>query len=233
MSTVGFYIPSYKRSDRILTHKLADYATYVVRESEREKYEKAGVKVWSVADDLIVGIPKVQNYIIDNAKEDLIVIMDDDIKNFIYRIESNEILTDADVIYDEIMRMAQIVYDLDIGYMSVPNDVNPKFYSSEFKFCGITGQMRIINRKKCKSRFNEIDFLNDIDFELQELLHNRIILIPSYFGVNADIDTNSGGSNDRKTLEKFYIANEMMKNKWGVYYKEAEDGKPGRLNVKR
>ena len=233
MSSVGFYVPSYKRSDKIITHKIVDYATYVVRKSEEEKYKTAGVKVWAVDDDLIVGIPKVQNYIIENAPEDVIVLLDDDINNFIYRLESNEKIEDIDVVYDELMRMAQLIVDLGIGYMSVPNDVNPKFYSSEFKFCGVTGQMRIVNKAKCKSRFNEIDFLNDIDFELQELLNNRIILIPNYFGVNAEIDTNAGGSNDKKTLEKYYTANETMQNKWGKYYKKSENGKPGRISVKR
>ena len=231
--TLGIYVPSYRRSDTILTAKLIDCCKYVVRESEAEAYRKAGVEVVAVEDSLINSIPKVENWIIENTPEDVVCMVDDDIKSFIYRLESNEKLTDPDVIYDEIVRMAQILVDLNIGYMSTPNDINPKFYSQEFKFCGITGQLRIVNKAKCVARFNNIDFLNDIDFELQELLKNRIILIPCYFAVDAGIDTNKGGSNDDKTLRKFYIANETMKNKWGKYYEVAGTDTAGRLRVKR
>lgn len=230
---VGFYVPSYKRYEKILTHKILPFCTYVVRKSEEDKYKEVGVNVLAVDDELINSIPKVENYIIENTPEEVIVMLDDDIKNFVYRLEENENIEDEDVIYDEIMRQAQLVVDLNIGYMSTPNDMNPKFYNCEFKFAGVTGQMRIINKNRCKSRFNEIDFLNDIDFELQELLQNRIILIPNYFIADAYVDTNAGGSNENKSLNKYYLANETMKNKWGKYYKVSENGKPGRIVIKR
>lgn len=230
---VGFYIPSYHRSDSLLTHKILPFSVHVVRKSEEEKYKSVGVNVLAVEDELIDSIPKVENYIIENTPEDVIVILDDDIERFIYRIEENETLLDTDIVYDEIMRLAQLTVDLGIGYMSTPSDMNPKFYDREFKFCGITGGMRIINKNKCKSRFNDIDFLNDIDFELQELLQNRIILIPNYFIADACVDVNAGGSNDNKTLRKYYLANETMKNKWGKYYVKSQNGKPGRVKVDR
>lgn len=38
--TVGIYVPSYKRSDRIMTWNVLNDCTYVVRESEEAAYGK-------------------------------------------------------------------------------------------------------------------------------------------------------------------------------------------------
>lgn len=233
MATFNIYIPSYNRENDILTNKYLEYCTFVVRKSQKERYEEKGVKVLAVEDDLINSIPKVQNWLIDNAEEDVICLIDDDIKSFVYRIEENEKITDTSIITKEIERLAQLVYDLDIGYLSTPNDMSPMYYDREFKFVGVTGQLRIINRKKVVSRFNDIDFLNDVDFALQELLRNRIYLIPNYFIADGIVDTNSGGSNENKTAKKFDIANDIMADKWGKYYEKAGEGKAGKLRVKR
>jgi hypothetical protein len=191
------------------------------------------VSVLAVDDSLIDSIPNVQNWIIENTPEDVVCIVDDDVFSFIYRLETNERIKSPEIVCCEIERLAQLLVDLDLGYCSVPNDKAPKFYDREFKFCGVTGQLRVVNKAKRKARFNDIDFLNDVDFELQELLHNRIILIPNYFLTDAGLDTNSGGSNDEKSLAKFYLANTLIQDKWGVYYVPSVKGKPGKLAVKR
>lgn len=229
----NIYVPSYKRSGKIKTGNIFPYCTYVVRDSERDAYENAGVNVISAADDEINSIPKVENWIIENTPEDVVCMIDDDVNKFSYRLERTEKIATPEEVYDEIIRVAQIVVDLGIGYASTPSDMNPKFYSQEYKFAGITGPLRIVNKEKCRSRFNEIPFLNDIDFELQELLKNRIILIPNYFCVDAEVDVNAGGSNDSKSLREFYSANETMRNKWGRYYEVAKDGKQGKVSVRR
>lgn len=52
--TLGIYVPSYKRSDRILTYNLLEDCTYVVRESEKADYERAGIKnILAVKDEEI------------------------------------------------------------------------------------------------------------------------------------------------------------------------------------
>jgi len=231
--TFNIYVPSYRRSNAIHTNKLLEYCTYVVRQSEAWKYKSAGVDVLAVDDSLIDSIPKVQNWIIRSTPEDVVCIADDDIRSFVYRTDTNEKIKDARTATAEIERFARIVVDLGIGYMSVPNDISPMYYDRPYKFCGVTGQLRIVNKARCRAVFNDIDFLNDIDFELQELLHNRIILIPCYFLTDADIDTNAGGSNDSKSVNKFTLANIEMKQKWGKYYVASKNGKPGRLAVSR
>ena len=49
--TLGIYVQSYHRYNKILTQDLLERCTYVVRASEADLYRKAGVEnVWAAAD---------------------------------------------------------------------------------------------------------------------------------------------------------------------------------------
>ena len=232
----NIYVPSYKRSDRIMTHNLVEYCTYVVRKSEEELYKAKGVNVLAVDDDLIVGIPAVQNWLIDNAAEDVICILDDDLTHFFYRTDTVQQLgpEHKETITAEIERLAQITYDLELGHTVTTRKGDPKSYVRPFSFFGIQGTLKIINRTKCKSRFCDIDFLNDVDFMLQELLHNRIVLMSEYFSDVNIMDINAGGSNVTKSADKFHNAVDEMKIKWGKYYAPASgNSKAGSIKVER
>lgn len=235
MPTFNIYVPSYNRYQKILTNNFLEYCTYVVRKSEENDYRDAGIQsIWAVEDDKIDSFNKVSNYIIENAREDVICIIDDDVNSIVYRLETNEKLTDVEVITRELERIAQLMYDLGIGYGACPSDSNVKYYDRPFKFVGVNGGMKMYNRKVLKARFDEkLKFLSDIDFQLTELLKNRIVLIPNYFCFQCSIDTNSGGSNENKKLRDFNAENELVCNKWGRYYQKADGKSAGRIRVKR
>ena len=127
-----------------------------------------------------------------------------------------------------------MLYDLNLGYLACPIDVNIKYYDRPFKFTGITGALKIYNRKKFKAvDKGNLLYIADLDIELQELLHNRIILIPEYFCLKAKVDTNAGGNSEFKASSQIDAENEILKNKWGKYYVKAGTGKAGRINVPR
>ena len=73
----------------------------------------------------------------------------------------------------------------------------------------------------------------DTDFVLQELLQNRIIIIPDYFGMQNQYDKNAGGNNENKNLRALNQTVEYMKNKWGKYYDHNFRTNQSRINVKR
>lgn len=80
--TFNIYIPSYKRAKTACTHKILEYYTYVVRQSELQEYIDAGIDpdhIWAVEDSKINNLVKVVNYIVDNAPEDIICMIDDDV----------------------------------------------------------------------------------------------------------------------------------------------------------
>ena len=78
----GIYIPSYKRAATISTHRLLEYYKVVVRNSEETEYLKAIPKenLIAVPDEEINNIVKVVNWIVDNSEEDVIAMIDDDMR---------------------------------------------------------------------------------------------------------------------------------------------------------
>lgn len=233
--TFNIYVPSYKRYDAILTDRTVEYCTYVVRKSEEQAYCDAGVRnVLAVEDSEIDSLVKVHNWILENTPEDVVCLIDDDVEGYSYRTDTLKKIDSTEQATIEIERLAQLLYDLDIGYAATPSDISLMYYDRPFKFVGVTGQLKIFNKKALKTRFQEgLKFLCDMEFELQELLRNRIILIPEYFCNHAHMDTNSGGNNEQKSLSMFNAENEIMKQKWGKYYIKADGGKAGRLKVDR
>ena len=218
--TFNIYIPSYKRSDTCCTHKILEYCTYVVRKSEEAEYRKVegSPKLWVVDDDKIDNLVKVVNYIVENAPEDIICMIDDDVPNMVYRLDTNEKLTDPETITAEFERIGQIMWDLGIGYGAVDASMAPWNYQSEFEFKGTSGGMRWFNKKAYKSRFREEVYHNcDLDVVLHELLVNRIILKPKYLCTHGGTDTNKGGNTSKKRADQVACA-EIMKSKWGKYF---------------
>ncbi len=117
--TLGIYVPSYNRAGDTKTFELLDGCTYVVRKSQEKEYQQIGVKrIWAVEDCKIDNLCKVLNYINDNAREDVIFTIDDDVDYFLYRMERNEKIQDKEIVISEIERIAQLMVDLGIGFAS-------------------------------------------------------------------------------------------------------------------
>lgn len=229
---------SYKRSNKIMTKHLFEYCTYVVREEEEAAYRAAGV------DDLIT-IPKGEAWnfmstlywIINHTPEDVIFIADDDIQKFVYRtdyttaLENPDKTPDVERITSEVERIAQLLYDLDLGLAFDQPTLAPYAYDREFQFKGMPGHIRWINKKKLKATYKRGELTpSDVDMALQELLYNRIILQPKYLCVQAFMDTNDGANFDRRAFLEF---TEAMRNKWGKYYEYNKKRNIGQIRVKR
>jgi hypothetical protein len=216
------YIPSYRRSETISTHKLLEYYKVVVRKSEEEAYLKTIPKenLIAVEDDKICSVSKVWNWVIDNAPEDVIAVIGDDVDDFMYRLDLNrKIGRNKELITAEIERVAQMICDLDIGYGCDDATNTPWNYTAEFTFTGTSGAIVWVNKRKYKSRYNdEIGYCCDTDVVFQELLHNRIVLKPKYLCPVAGTDTNAGG-NSSKSRQSMIDSFKLMKNKWGKYFR--------------
>jgi len=216
---LGIYIPSYKRAKSATTHRFLEYYKYVVRKSEEEAYREAGIEnVMAVEDELICGLTEVNQWLIDNAPERLICILDDDIHHFYYRLDRQDSIEDPVLITSEIERIAQLMLDLDIGFAATDATTSIWNYDGEFSFKGTAGAVRWINRgvfkAKCKK---ELEYNYDLDLVLQELLVNRIILKPRYFCSKGLTDTNEGGASAKGRQDQIVSIN-LMKAKWGKYF---------------
>ena len=233
--TLGIYVQSYNRYDKILTQDLFEECTYVVRKSEEEFYKNAGVKkILAVDDDLINNAIKTYYYIINNAPEDIVFVADDDIEDFGYRLNDTQRMEkDKEVITAEVERIAQIMADLKIGYAAIDATGVPYGYDGEFAFKGTSGSIKWVNKAVFKAKPDEkCKFNYDLDLILQELLYNRIILKPRYIIGFDKQDTNAGGDSKKKRQDQIdSITN--MQTKWGKYFKYNFSNNKPMINVKR
>ena len=72
----------------------------------------------------------------------------------------------------------------------------------------------------------------DIDMVLQELLVNRVCLMPKYFYDKGLIDVNEGGNSDRvRQTQLASLTN--MQAKWGKYFSYDSTKNKPRIEVKR
>lgn len=241
MNELGIYVPSYKRSGRIMTYNVFEHCTYVVRESEKESYLNAGIKaedIWAVEDELIDNGSKVYYYIIEHAPEDIIMIVDDDICGMKYLLTEVTNIDGDDAqqtIMAEVERIAQIIDDLDIGMAFTGPNAIPYNYDREFAFKGVCGSIKWINRKVFKAKYDKNVLDNyDLDMVMQELLRNRIVLQPKYLYANGvSVGTVAGGDSVGKTSKFQNDSIVNMKAKWGKYFEyDTEKNKP-KINVKR
>lgn len=229
--TFNIYVMSYQRPHKIMTKNCLEYCTYVVREEEADAYRNAGI------DDMLV-IPKDATlecggkvhsfmstlyWIIENTPEDVIFVADDDIKRFCYRLDNYTAITAENYpdwkerTCDEILRIGQLLYDLNLGLAFDNPQMALYVYDKEFCFKGMPGHVRWINKKALKARYDLKDpAISDVDMMLQELLMNRVVLLPKYFHSYGIQASNEGGTtiDSRKNYE-YRCA---MKNKWGKYY---------------
>lgn len=218
-NTVGFYIPSYKRYDKLHDKKLLSAGcTYIVRKSEQQLYEAEGVDVIAVEDDKINSLGKVRQWIIDNAKEDVVIQIDDDVEKLSYMFKQSTVyLTESQVI-DELMRISQILIDLELGFASLSMNPDPRQHVREFLWKAITGGICWFNKKALRGRYEQSLMKVDADFMMQEILYNRICIVPDYLCLYAKHDTNKGGNNTNKDYVRLVENNSYLKSKWGRYY---------------
>lgn len=215
------YIISHGRHERgeITAKNFTNYK-HVVRESEKAIYKKHGFKnVVGYPDEDINSYTKVFNYLVDNAPEDVIAIVDDDIDHFLYRTDKSEIITDSWIVQQEFERIAQMIADLRIGLAMADVLSIPYSYSQEFTWGGVPGAWKIINRSVIKARMDSSIARNvDIDYVLQEMLKNRICLKVKYlcsFGYRDESTTTSGSNYDGSDIEASLTE---MKLRWGKYF---------------
>ena len=232
----GIYIPSYKRANLCITHRWLEYYRYVVRKSEEQAYLDAGIapeNLLAVQDDLIDGMVKVNQWLIDNAEEDIICILDDDIRRMVYRLDKAEDMPGPETVTAELERVAQTMIDLRIGFGAVDATVTPWNYDAEFGFRGCAGAVRWINRMVFKARcVPELEYNYDLDLVLQELMFNRIILKPKYICAMDVADKTEGGASDKSRSDQIASV-ELMKAKWGKYFGYNFRSNKPTINVRR
>lgn len=233
--TLGIYVQSYHRYDKILTQDLLERCTYVVRASEADLYRKAGVEnVLAAPDEEVSNAIRTYWWIVDHAPEDIVFVADDDIEDVMYRLDDiTQLNKDKDTIMAEIERISQLMVDLNVGYACIDATGIPYGYNAAFAFKGTSGSLKWVYKKVLKARPDENCKYNyDLDLVLQELLYNRIILKPRYIICKDYQDVNAGGDSSKLRQDQIDSI-ENMKRKWGKYFKYNYKRNTPCINVQR
>lgn len=218
----NIYIMSYARPDVMLTEKLVEYSTLVVREEEYDEYKKYGhSNLISIPKGTVHDFASTFFWIINNTDEDVICILDDDIKSFSYRQDVYQLLKGdegKEKATSELERVAQLLYDLNLGFGFSPMTGALYSYDREFAFKGMVGPVRWVNKNSFKATYDPNDAAaGDVDIMLQELLSNRIVLQEKYLCA-ANHQNEIIGKNEVLSRQNHIDYVLAMKNKWGKYY---------------
>lgn len=236
--TFNIYCMSFRRPNKIMTKNLLEYCTYVVREEEAEAYKASGIDdMLVIPDGAVFNFMSTLYWIIANTPEDVIFVADDDIERFVYRmeysrkIECDDHTPDIETATAEVERIAQLIYDLNIGFAFEQPTLAIYAYDGPFHFVGMPGHIRWINKRALKATFDPKDpASSDVDMMMQEVLYNRIILQSRYLCVRAGMDVNAGAIQSRQ-MHIDHV--EALKNKWGRYYTYNYNRNVARIHVLR
>jgi hypothetical protein len=211
------YAPTYKRSKLCNTHNYLKEVIYVVRESEAEDYKDVHDKLWIVPDSAQGNIARIRNYILDNAKEDNIIMMDDDIKYFgRWNDSDSQRLTEQEV-YNMIQEGNQLAEDMDVHFwgINVVADKGAYMQYNPFGMKQFIGGPFHAHRKN-PLRYDEVIFLKeDYDMTIQILNKFRKNLRLNMYHYVCDQNTLAGGCAESRNVETEMEHNDMLQKKWG------------------
>ena len=229
---------SHQRANVHLTDKILEYFTYVVREEEADEYKKNGHKnLLVIPSCAVTDFVSTLFWILENTKEDVVAILDDDIKRFGYRtIDWRPLETDEhgkSIVSQELERIAQLLVDLNLGLAFPPMSRALYAYNRPFTAYGTPGQFRIINKKCFKASYNPRDkATGDIDIVMQEVLKNRLCLREMYFLPDSFQDKILGvNETDLRKDHNDYIY--ALMNKWGKYFDYNFQKNQAIINIQR
>ena len=235
LSDVRFVILSRGRSKTIISHKLFPYATLVCPVSEVKDYEHTGLEIVP-CDDSVIGLSLLRNWCIKNFKEQVIVMIDDDISRCcrIDRI-TYRYVEDLDEIKYSILNTAQNALDIGTNVFGFAQSADVRKYSpcEPFILTGwVGGIIGVIGKT---DMFIDNKFKVDIDYCLEALLHKRVIWKDNRISFVQIRDTNVGGNSIFRTEEEVKAEKAKLLKKWGkhIKFRKTPSGEIASIKVER
>lgn len=173
---IRIIILSRSRSNTISTHEIfPEWVEILVPDNEVEDYKKVVKNPILSIPSSIHGLGRVRNWVLDNFKEETIIMIDDDISGV--RCNTKDVarvINDKEEILQILINTAVMAKDAGchcFGYAQ--RDVRFFNGTEPFSLCTWVGcVIGVIGRKY---RFRDDKFKVDIDFCMQNILVDRII----------------------------------------------------------
>lgn len=221
------FSPTFKRHHLCKTHKYLKDVTYVLRESEAKNYEGVHDKLWIVPDSAQGNPSRIRNYILDNSKEQNIIIVDDDIAFFGRWNGRDHCRLDEDGAYDMMTEGCILAEELDVVFWGL-NCIGDKGSYREYTPFGtkqfIGGPFQ--GHRKNDLRYSETIYLKeDYDMTLQVLNKYRRLLRMNMYHYVCDQATLPGGCAEQRSISREIEMNKMFQKKWGSKIVTFDTGK--------
>jgi hypothetical protein len=213
--------PSYKRATGLKTHLLIPDVVYCVGESEKDEYIKQNVNVMSMPDKMNGNIARVRNWILEQNKDENVLLVDDDIEH-IRRWNKRGERWHRDNLNTE-----QIEQLIDNGFSMCQESgarlwgVNPadsKFAYREanpFNFnCYVSGSFSGFIKPDLRYD-EELPLKEDYDMTLQQCNKYRKVLRLNMYHLIKNDHGNLGGCATYRTSQREKEQMELFRKKWG------------------
>ena len=230
------------RSKSITTHIVAPFAHLIVPESQISQYQYTGVPITPIPDN-IEGLGAVRNWVLENVTSECVIMMDDDITKLWCNVGlAGYTITNPQDVYTVLEVAAQCAKDIGVATFGFNQTWDVRAYDASKPFSlndMLGGVIGVIGRKRRFLSCNK--FRVDVDYTLEGLKHERRIWRDNRYSFVQTRNTNIGGNAEFRTRRGVEREQELLKNKWGVYYQHqilptAYEGKGGEkttINVKR
>lgn len=200
-----------------------DNVCFCVHESEVKKYIDHGADKKTILPHTVdYPLAKIINFIIQHCidnKIEYLVLLDDDIKSFVYRVGYKEReYTQAKDIVKIIENGVTLLEDAgkDMYQASSSLGIIRYMQNTPYKTSGgvLNGYHILRVNKKYKRPMRYLMHC-DVGLSLQILLHSRYAIIEERLYLKAEYQTNSGGMQGIRTTERIEKSLNELKEEWG------------------
>ena len=213
-------IPSKNRADIIGDKALRLFpdATLCVGDDEVDAYAKVSDRLL-VHPANVVGIGPLRQWVLDHVDDPCVVMVDDDVTHVYSQVGFHkQRIEDADTARAIVERMATLAQDAEVRVFGFQQAARPFTYANFRPFSVNTwvgGLIGIIGREL---RFDTSLLLRaDIDFCLQSLLRDRIVLVDGRYSFIHTRFAGGGGNAANRSSERHEREIAYLRRKWGPY----------------
>ena len=233
MNFYDVYIPSYKRAETMITHKIVngDHVYVVCPESQLDEYKKnvKGVNFMPCPDSVEGNMANKRNWIFENAKSDYFLMIDDDIRNF-WMIENNErFALNPEQFHNMAVNGFVLMEDLGTVLWGINTGDDPRNFTRFKPFnmlCVVLGPFSGWKKTKGLIYDNRLPTKEDYDMALQVLQkYHKVIRMNKYSYETMHLLGKSGGSHSIRIMDREREQLELLQKKWGSKVVQGREGK--------
>jgi hypothetical protein len=233
--------PSYKRADKITTHKYLPFIKFYVDESEEGEYRKhnPGVEIIACPRGIQGNVCRVRNYILDREFEagaDAVVMLDDDLKGIYYweNMERKEVKPEEFLWFIEKYSILAREWGARMWGVNVNQDKQVyREYSPFTTKSPVLGPFQV-HLRGSDIRYDErLALKEDYDMSLQQLNRYRVLLRVMKAFYECKQSEQPGGCSTYRNLEREKEQLLLLRKKWGKEIVRVDKGGSRSHNAKR